>query len=104
MHTPHLFLLTVTALSLTACAAKREVPFRIYPSAPLTEKVARYDHSSYAPIPDTPTSGLYRMVLKLIPYTHEHAFYGHWAGSGCEGGIPVDAMDEVFRRHDIVYG
>jgi len=63
----------------------------------------RYDYTTCAPIPDTPTSWAYRRVLKIIPYTRKNAFWGNWAGSGNAGGPPKDAMDEIFRRHDIAY-
>ena len=103
MKTKHLLTLLAVAVSITACATKHEVPFRPSPGAPFTAKKARYDHSAYAHIPDTPTSWLYRTVAKAIPYTHDRAFWGNWAGSGCGGGMPIDEMDEIFRLHDIAY-
>ena len=104
MKTKHLLITgAATLLCLTACATKREVPFRTSPGAPFTAQKARFDHSTYAKIPDTPTSAAYRLVLKAIPFTRKRAFWGNWSGSGCRGGLPVDAMDEIFRRHDIVY-
>lgn len=92
-----------TLLCLPACATKREVPFRASPGAPFTDKMARYDYSTYDKIPVTPTSAVYRAVLKAFPYTRGKAFHGKWAGNGCCGGRPVDAVDEIFRRHDIAY-
>src|SRR5436190_92924 len=103
MKTSRLLLLLLTALCHLSGAAEREVPFRLSPDDPVTGKVARRDYSLYAPIPDTPTSYAFRKVQKAIPYTRERAFWGRWAGSGGEGGKPVDEMDEIFRRHDIVY-
>ena len=29
--------------------------------------------------------------------------YGNWGGPGNLGGEPIDAMDELFRRHDLAY-
>lgn len=103
MNTRHLLIIATAAAVLPSCATKREVPFRPWPGAPFTGQMARYDYSSYAHIPDTPTSAVYRAVLKAIPYTRHRAFWGNWAGSGNKSGPPIDAMDEVFRRHDIVY-
>jgi len=104
MKTSCLLLIFITSLNHLISASDREVPFRVSPDDPVTGKVARRDYSQYEQIPDTPTSAAYRKVLKAIPYTRERAFWGRWAGSGCEGGKPVDDMDEIFRRHDIVYG
>ena len=58
----------------------------------------------YPKLPNRATSTLYRAALKTIPYTSERAFHGHYGGCGNEGGEPEDTMDELFRRHDIVYG
>ncbi len=103
MKTKHLLTLLPVVVSMTACATKHDVPFRPSPGAPFTAKKARYDYSAYAHIPDTPTSWLFRTVAKAIPYTHDRAFWGNYGGSGCCGGIPIDEMDEIFRRHDIAY-
>lgn len=37
------------------------------------------------------------------PLTKKKAFWGNYGGPGNRGGAPVDAMDEIFRRHDISY-
>jgi len=104
MKTKHLLITcAATLLCLPACATKREVPFRTSPGAPFTDKLARYDYSTCEKIPVTPTSAVYRAVLKAFPYTRENAFHGKWAGNGCCGGRPVDTVDEIFRRHDIAY-
>lgn len=104
MNKTNLLLCLITAIGLSACAAtKRKVPFRISASDPVSGKMARNDYSKYEPVPDTPTNLVYRAVLKAVPYTRERAFWGRWAGSGCEGGRPIDEMDEIFRRHDIAY-
>jgi hypothetical protein len=103
MKPKHLITLLAVATSLSACATKREVPFRAGPGEPFTGKMARHDYSTYAAIPDTPTSAVYRAVLTAIPYTRENAFHGLHAGSGNRGGKPIDEMDEIFRRHDIAY-
>ena len=65
--------------------------------------MGRYDYTTYAKIPDTPTSAVYRFVMKAIPYTRDNGFYANWAGNGCCGGLPVDLVDEIFRRHDVAY-
>ena len=103
MKTKHLPSLLAALISLPACAANREVPFRPSPGSPFTGKLARYDYTTYEKIPDRPTSIAYRTVLKTFPSIRKKAFWGNWAGSGCAGGVPVDEMDEVFRRHDIAY-
>jgi len=88
---------------LTSCAVKREVPFRPNAECTDTPKLARHDYSTYSRIPDRPTSLAYRTFLKTIPYTRQRAFWGNWGGCGSRGGAPVDEMDEIFRRHDIIY-
>ena len=70
MKTTHLLITrAATLLCLPACATKREVPFRTSPVAPFTNKIARFDYSTYERIPNTPTSAAYRAVLKAFPYT-----------------------------------
>lgn len=104
MKTICLLLICITAVSHPSTAAEREFTFRIDPEDPVTGKMARRDYSQCEAIPNTPTSYVFRKVQKAIPYTRDRAFWGRWAGSGCAGGTPVDEMDEIFRRHDIVYG
>lgn len=58
---------------------------------------------AYPKLPVLPASKVYRRVLKAIPYTRTKAFHGNYGGSGNSGGAPVDRMDEMFRRHDILY-
>jgi hypothetical protein len=100
----HLVLSVLLALALASCATgRRNVPFRVTPNAPVTGKMARYDYSDYSRIPDTLTSFTFRSILKTIPYTSKRAFWGNWAGSGNRGGLPVDIVDEIYRRHDIAY-
>jgi hypothetical protein len=53
--------------------------------------------------PDSTISAVFRAVQKGIPYTSKRAFWGNYGGSGNAGGKPIDEMDELFRRHDIVY-
>lgn len=96
--------LFVLAAALQAgCATKRVYSFRVSPDAPESGRRAKFDYSHYAAIPDTPTSRVLRVVLMSNPYTRAKGFYGNWAGSGNRGGIPVDVVDEIYRRHDIVY-
>ncbi len=61
------------------------------------------ESAAYPKLYDNLTSRVYRVVLKAIPYTRERAFHGNYGGSGNAGGPPVDAMDDLFRRHDILY-
>jgi hypothetical protein len=95
--------LAVALFLLPACSQPRVHPFRIHAGGPASGKVARHDYSTLAPIPNVPTDAVYRAIQMSVPYTRKRAFYGNWAGSGCLGGKPVDAMDELFRRHDIAY-
>ncbi len=104
MKSLHIFFTCAVCLSsLPACNATRNVPFRIKPGDVSHRKMGKYAYDNYASVPDTATGIVYRAVLKLIPYTRRNAFYGNWGGFGCRGGRPVDAMDEIFRRHDIAY-
>lgn len=73
-------------IGMTSCSSTKGVNYR-----------------NYEQIPINPTSQIYRAVLKSIPYTRENAFYGNYGGSGNTGQKPIDQMDELFRRHDIVY-
>jgi hypothetical protein len=88
---------------LSSCAVKREIPAAPVPKSNLTGQVTKHDHSEFAKIPDRPTSLAYRLVLQTIPYTRERAFWGQWGGCGSRGGAPVDEMDEIFWKHDVVY-
>ena len=88
---------------LNSCTVKRDVPFRPTADYADTQQLARHDYSTFSRIPDRPTSLAYRSLLKTIPYTRQRAFWGNWGGCGSKGGAPVDEMDEIFRRHDIIY-
>src|SRR5688572_24897100 len=102
---PQLVLIATAAslLMLSSCATNREVPFRVHPGAPPTGKMAKFDYSRYPRIADKLSEFCYRTVQRAVPWTRKHAFRGNWAGSGWGAGLPIDAMDEVFRMHDIVY-
>ena len=105
MNATRSLLTAFTAFLLSACSApRRNFSFQISPGDPPTGKLARRDYSQYTHVPDTPTNLIYRAILKTVPCTRHKAFWGRWAGSGCASGPPVDDMDEIFRRHDIVYG
>ena len=41
-------------------------------------------------------------IAQKLPFV-QPVTYGNWGGPGSSGGEPVDAMDELFRRHDLVY-
>lgn len=88
---------------LSSCAVKREIPSRPVPNSESTSQMTMRDYSTFAKIPDKPTSIAYRLVLQTIPYTRERAFWGQWGGCGNRGGKPVDEMDEIFWKHDVVY-
>lgn len=103
MNTTCLLIVSGAALGLSACAAKRTVPFRTASEGIPRGGVARYDYGSYHKLPNTPTSAVYRFCLKSLPYTRDRAFWGNWGGSGCRGGPPIDKMDDIFRLHDIAY-
>jgi hypothetical protein len=84
------------AILLVVAAAAGAVSCAAGPKPPL-------DYKKYPHISDTLTSFTFRAVLKAIPYTRQRAFHGNYGGSGNSGGKPVDKLDEIFRRHDIVY-
>ncbi len=88
---------------LAGCAARRQFPFQLDPSKAACLGLSRSDYLSYRRIPWSATSLVYRVCLKAFPFSRGRAFYGHYGGNGNEGGYPIDAMDEIFRRHDIVY-
>jgi hypothetical protein len=60
-------------------------------------------YEEYEEIPIIPTSGVYRFFLKATPIVGRDAFYGHYGGFGNRGGEPIDSLDNLFRKHDIVY-
>jgi hypothetical protein len=103
MNTALLLIACGAAICATSCASKRPVPFRTDADRAFSGRMARFDYANYDRIPNTPTSAVYRFCLKTIPYTRKRAFWGNWGGSGCSGGPPVDAMDDIFRLHDIAY-
>lgn len=88
MNVRRLLSLAIVAVSLPSCASvfQRSVAYDQYPN-----------------IPDRPVSGLIRNLVKDNPWLDKHIFYGRYGGFGDSGGLPVDDLDEVFRRHDIVY-
>jgi hypothetical protein len=61
------------------------------------------DYSSYQQIPVPTNSRVLRTLLKTIPYTKERAFHGRYGGSGNLGGYPIDRVDALCRKHDIIY-
>ena len=61
------------------------------------------DFSSYQKVPESRNSRFLRALLMAIRYTKERAFYGRYGGSGNMGGRPIDAVDALCRKHDIVY-
>lgn len=79
-------LMAGSLLSLSSCASDQTV-----------------DYSSYEKIPLTGTAKLLRTLVKSTPATKRLALYGNYGGPGNGGGVPMDDMDELFRRHDLVY-
>jgi len=73
-------------LALSSCAIRPEVDFRAYEKAPTAL-----------------TSNLSRCVAKVCPPVKHLLYYGNYGGLGQKGGEPVDAMDDLFRRHDMCY-
>lgn len=57
----------------------------------------------YPKIPVSLKSKLLRLVLKPVSPLSNLAFHGRYSGPGNEGGRPLNPMDELFRRHGIVY-
>ncbi|MEM7385692.1 MAG: hypothetical protein AAF514_12170 [Verrucomicrobiota bacterium] len=54
-------------------------------------------------MPDSPPIHVFRFVVKRTPVLKNQAFYGNYGGLGNRGGKPIDRIDDLFRRHDIVY-
>lgn len=60
------------------------------------------DYHAYEKPNDDLTTNLARGFLMKLP-NNQKIFYGNYGGLGSNGGLPIDQMDELFRRHDIVY-
>ncbi len=88
----------ICQLGLSAVAAIGAL--LLLPSCSSTRSV---DYADYERIPITTSSLAFRALAKTNPVTAEMAFYGNYGGPGNDGGKPIDKMDELFRRHDIVY-
>jgi hypothetical protein len=61
------------------------------------------NYAQYERIPHTAASATFRFLAQSTSFTRERAFYGNYGGPGNAGGRPRNEMDELFRRHDIVY-
>lgn len=61
------------------------------------------NYAAYERTPNRPASMIWRLLAKSNPITSRASFYGNYGGPGNLGGKPLDEMDELFRRHDIVY-
>lgn len=59
--------------------------------------------NDYPKLRHKPTSLFINAILHSNPLTAKRAFYGNYGGPGNRGGQPKDLMDELFRRHDLVY-
>lgn len=60
-------------------------------------------YHQYQKIPLSTSSKVYRAALRSNRWTRARSFYGNYGGPGNTGGRPIDTMDDLFRRHDIVY-
>ena len=81
-------LASLLLLSMSSCAGR---------------KYTAIDHRAYSKMPTEASSAIWRGIAKSNSYSSKNAFHGTWGGSGNHGGKPIDSMDEIFRRHDIVY-
>lgn len=81
-------------------AATAIIAFLLLPSCTANRRV---DYAAHDRIPITSASLTFRLLAKTNPVTDKMVFYGNYGGPGNDGGKPIDNMDELFRRHDIVY-
>lgn len=88
-----LFVVAVLSLASGACTT----------TSSRSSRLSSSETSGFERLPQRVSTSAYRTIFKAIPYTRERAFHGNYGGSGNRGGFPTDAMDELFRRHDIVY-
>lgn len=90
LKTPNILnlLLVGATLSLVSCTSSNLI---------------QLDYQGYQKTPNKMSAKITRALCKSNPYTAKRGFYGKWGGSGNLGGKPVDQMDELFRRHDLVY-
>lgn len=61
------------------------------------------NYASYGRIYDSPGTLRWRALMKSLPCVRERAFYGNYGGSGNLGGKPIDRLDSLCRKHDILY-
>ncbi|MEM1294550.1 MAG: hypothetical protein AAGH89_04240 [Verrucomicrobiota bacterium] len=67
------------------------------------EATLSIDWKNYERTPEAPHYRAFSSVIRAIPCVNKFVFYGNWGGLGNKGGKPIDAMDELYRRHDAVY-
>ncbi len=67
------------------------------------EATLSIDWKNYERTPEAPHYRALSSVIRAIPCVNKFAFYGNWGGLSNKGGKPIDEMDELFRRHDVVY-
>ena len=60
------------------------------------------DYSKYPELPNTLATKAFRLVTRT-PLTKDALYYGNYGGAGSQEGAPIDALDDIFRRHDIAY-
>lgn len=60
------------------------------------------DYGMHPELPMTAGIKLTRAAVS-VPPVRKLVVWGNYGGPGNRGGEPVDAMDELFRRHDIRY-
>ncbi len=85
-------------------AAALSTPFQIFASGGRHyEEHLAIDWENYERTPETPIHNAVGSLCRALPGVKKLVFYGNWGGIGNKGGKPIDAMDELFRRHDTVY-
>ena len=60
------------------------------------------DYSTYPQLPMSLPTKAFRLVTRT-PLTRDALYYGRYGGTGSKAGKPIDALDEIFRQHDIAY-
>jgi hypothetical protein len=66
-------------------------------------KQVELDLSEYPALPGTIASRAARAISKTNPYLRPRVLWGNYGGPGSLGAAPIDAMDELFRQHDLAY-
>ena len=67
-----------------------------------SRKTKVLDYSQYPKLPMTVGTKSFRLLTRT-PLTRDRIYWGRYGGPGNRGGEPIDALDEIFRKHDIAY-